>query len=200
MSTKRPATYADIEALPENMVGEIIDDELFVSPRPMPRHAIAASVILTQLNGPFQQGRRGPGGWWIVSEPELHLGKQVVVPDVGGWKRERLPVMPETVGITVAPDWVCEVLSPSTFRLDRRKKLRVYATHAVGYVWLVDPVGATLEVYMREGKRWLLIDVHGDDDKVRVPPFEAVVLDLSAWWLPPPATHANEPSTPYGAR
>lgn len=194
MSDKKPATYADIEALPENMVGEIIDGELFVSPRPRPRHGIAASAILSRIHGSFQQGHGGPGGWWIITEPELHLGRQVVVPDIAGWRRERLPIVPEEVGIEVPPDWLCEVLSPSTARIDRHKKLRVYAAHQVEHVWLVDPVELTLEVYLREGKRWLLVDVHAGDDKVRIPPFEAIELDLSTWWLPPSSANESAPT------
>jgi Uma2 family endonuclease len=198
MSRKVDATYADIEALPEHVVGEILDGELFVSPRPRPRHAVSASVILTQVNGPFQLGRGGPGGWWILTEPELHLGKNVVVPDIGGWRRERLPVLPESVGIEAAPDWVCEVMSPSTMRIDRQKKLRIYANHGVEFVWLVDADidRRLVEVFMREGKRWLLIDVLGgdDDDRVRIPPFDAIEIDISAWWLP--ASTANEPAGP----
>jgi Uma2 family endonuclease len=196
-SPKRPATYADIEALPRHLTGEIIDDELIVSPRPRPRHAVAEGAILAALIGPFQHRKGGPGGWWILIEPELHLGKNVLVPDIGGWRRERLPALPEGVGITVAPDWACEVLSPTTARTDRRKKLRVYARNGVSHMWLVDPVLQTLEVYRRVDHHWLLVETFGEADRVRVEPFAAIELDLSTWWLPP--TAVAEPGPTWGA-
>ncbi len=196
---RRPATYADIEALPEHLTGEIIDGELIVSPRPRPRHAVAEGGIHADLVGPFQRGRGGPGGWWILIEPELHLERQVLVPDIAGWRRERLEVIPETVGIRVAPDWLCEVLSPTTAKIDRRKKLRIYAEQGVEHVWLVDPVERLLEVYRRQGRSWLLVTTFADDDRARIEPFEAVELDLSPWWPPAPSGAAAEPAPTWGA-
>jgi Uma2 family endonuclease len=195
---KRPATYADIEALPEGLNGEIIDGELIVSPRPRPRHGETEGAIFADLLGPFHRGKGGPGGWWISIEPELHLDPHVLIPDIAGWRRERLPVLPETVGIAVAPDWLCEVLSPTTARIDRRKKLRIYGEQGVPHVWLVDPLLRTLEVYRRRESAWILVDTCGDDDRVRIEPFEAIELDLAGWWLPPPATGAAEEAVPWG--
>lgn len=179
---RRPATYDDLVALPDHVVGEIIDGELHVSPRPAPRHAVAASVLGGEIGPPYHIGRGGPGGWWILFEPELHLDRDVLVPDFGGWRRARMPAMPETAYFTVAPDWICEVLSPATARLDRLKKLRVYARERVSHAWLIDPIARTLEVLRLEGDRWSIVAVHGGDEIVHAEPFDAVALDLSLLW------------------
>lgn len=195
---KRPATYADIEALPENMVGEIIDGELIVSPRPRTRHGAAAMGIALALGQRFHQGDGDPGGWWILPEPELHLGPQVVVPDLAGWRRERLPQIPDVVGVTIAPDWISEVLSPSTARVDRLKKLKIYAKHRVGHVWLVDPVLRTLEILRLGDSGWTIVAVHGDDARVRAEPFDAIEIDLARWWLPETqGGRASDPAVEY---
>ncbi len=139
---KKPrATYADIEALPANVVGEIVDGELFVMPRPRPLHANTAGNLREELRGPFQRGRGGPGGWWILPEVEIHLvPDEPVVPDLSGWRRERMPALPASAKVTLSPDWICEVLSDSTEAHDRRDKMPLYARHGVAHVWLVDPV------------------------------------------------------------
>lgn len=182
---ERPATYADIEALPSHVVGEILDGELFVSPRPAPPHAIAGSVMGFELGGPFQRGRGGPGGWWILDEPELHFDANVLVPDLAGWRVSRMPSPPETAYFTVAPDWVCEVLSPSTTLMDRARKLPIYARAGVAWVWLVDPIAKMLEVLRLDAGRWVVEAVAGEDEKVRAAPFDAIELELSALWSPP---------------
>ncbi len=182
-ASKQSATYADIEALPDDVIGEIVAGELFASPRPGARHVRTASVLQTIVGGPFDLGNGGgPGGWWIVSEPELHLVADVLVPDVAGWRRSRMPVFPRTNAFELAPDWVCEVLSPSTAGLDRTRKLDVYGREGVGHVWLVDPLARTLEVLRREGSRWMLAANFSDRDKARIEPFDAVELDLTLWW------------------
>ena len=180
----RPATYDDLVALAENLVGEIVDDELWASPRPAPRHSTAESALGAILMPPFHFGKGGPGGWRILTEPELHLGSQVLVPDIAGWRLERMPKLPDTAYFSVAPDWVCEVLSPSTARLDRAKKLRIYAEVGVGvgHAWLVDPILRTLEVLRRDGTAWTLLTTHAGDGLVRVEPFHAVELDLGLLW------------------
>jgi Uma2 family endonuclease len=179
---KGPATYADIEALPEHLVGEIIDGELIVSPRPAPPHALAASNLLVDIGGPFGRGKGGPGGWTILVEPELHFGAQVIVPDLAGWRNERLPKLPTTAFFELAPDWLCEVLSPSTARIDRAKKMRHYAKAKVQHVWLLDPLAMTLEVYRLDTSGWLLVGTYAGDEKPRAEPFDAVELDLAGLW------------------
>ena len=178
----RRAVYADLERVPDTMVAEIVDGELFASPRPRPRHAVAASVLGSDLNPPFQQGRGGPGGWWILFEPELHFGEDVLVPDIAGWRRERLPAPPAVAHLALAPDWLCEVLSPSTEAVDRAKKLKIYAREGVSHVWLIDPLLRTLEVLRLESQRWALIAMREKHALVRAEPFDAIELELGALW------------------
>lgn len=181
-SGARPATYEDLLALPEHVVGEIVSGELIVSPRPAPRHAVAASVLGGELGPPYHGGRGGPGGWWILDEPELHPQEDVLVPDLAGWRRPRMPRLPDTAYFTLAPDWICEVLSPQTARLDRQKKLAIYAREGVAHVWLVDPQQRTLEVLRLERQQWLIVFVHAGDEDVRAEPFEATSLALGRLW------------------
>jgi Uma2 family endonuclease len=179
---RRPATYADLEALPENVVGELIAGELHASPRPAAPHTVAASRLGGGLSGPFDEGRGGPGGWIILYEPELHFGEDVLVPDLAGWRRERMPRPPRTAAFTLAPDWVCEVLSPSTAALDRAVKLPVCAREGVRHVWLMDPEARTLEVFQLEGTRYVLLVTHTGLARIRAAPFEALELDLAFLW------------------
>jgi Uma2 family endonuclease len=181
---RRRATYVDLEAVPEHLVAEIIDGELITSPRPAPRHAHTSSRLGMKLGGPFDLGESGPGGWVILDEPELHLGygPDILVPDLAGWRRERMPRIPDGVGITVPPDWVCEVLSPSTTRIDRIRKMPIYARERVRHIWLVDPIAHTLEVFRLEEERWIVAAVHGGDDVVRAEPFDALALALAVLW------------------
>ena len=179
---KPRATYEDLLKVPENKVAEIVDGELYVSPRPAVPHAVVASVLGVDLGGPFDQGRGGPGGWGILYEPELHLGEDVLVPDLAGWRRQRLPAFPKAAFLTLAPDWVCEILSPSTERLDRARKLGIYARESVANAWLVNPETRTLEVYRRSEDRWLLLATHASDALVRAEPFDAIELDLLPLW------------------
>jgi Uma2 family endonuclease len=182
LPVRRPATYDDILGLPENVVGEIVAGELLVSPRPAGAHAIGASALGGALTPPFQFGNGGPGGWWIVDEPEVHHGDDVVVPDLAGWRRERLPEYPRSAFVTLSPDCVCEVLAPSTGRTDRTKKLPAYAQMGVRHLWLVDPAAETLEVFRLEGLHWVLLGAHGGDDVVRAAPFEEIALELRWLW------------------
>jgi Uma2 family endonuclease len=182
LPVRRPATYDDILALPEHVVGELLDGELVVSPRPGPGHANAASVLTGALGPSFQFGDGGPGGWWILAEPELHLGEDVLVPDLAGWRRERMPALPKEAFFTAPPDWGCEVLSPSTSRIDRTRKLPIYARAGVSHLWLVDPSAETLESFALEGGRWVLLATHGGDEVVRVKPFDALEVKLGRIW------------------
>ena len=179
----RPATYADIEALPSNMVGEIIFGVLHSNPRPAPRHAVAANAVGYEITGPFGRGTDGPGGWIFMVEPELHLGPHVVVPDLAGWKRERLTPFPETAYIETPPDWLCEVLSPSTQAIDRTDKLSVYAEFGVKHCWYVDPISRTLEVLALTGDKWMIAATFKDDDAVAAVPFEVHTFGLDGFWV-----------------
>jgi Uma2 family endonuclease len=186
--TMKRATYEDVLNAPENKVAEILDGELFLSPRPAPRNAVVSSRLGFDIGGPFHRGSGGPGGWWILDEPELHFGEQVVVPDLAGWRRERMPSIPEEAFFSLAPDWICEVLSPSTSRIDRGRKLRVYAAAAVARAWLVSPTDRTLEVLrLREGA-WTIVGVWEDAAVVRVEPFEAIELEMGRLWAESPAS------------
>jgi Uma2 family endonuclease len=178
----RPATYDDLLAVPEHLVAEIVDDELWTSPRPAPRHAVAHSELGARISTAFGRGERGPGEWRIIFEPELHLGRHILVPDIAGWRRERMPRLPATAYFTLAPDWVCEVLSPSTELLDRAKKLRLYAGAGVGHAWLVNPITRTLEVLRRDGRQWVLLETHAEGAVVRAEPFEAIDVQLAWIW------------------
>jgi len=180
---KKNATYADLCAVPDSFVAEILGGELYASPRPASPHAHAAHLLGFELTGPFEVGQNGPGGWWFLAEPELHFAADVVVPDIAGWRRERMPVMPAVAHFTLAPDWLCEVLSPSTKVIDRRKKLPIYAAAGVQHVWLVDPLQQTLEVLRLESQVWSLVATHEADAKVRAEPFAAIELPLRALWL-----------------
>jgi hypothetical protein len=179
---RKPATYADLEALPANLLGEIVGGELHVSPRPAAPHAVATSRLASRLIGPFDLGEGGPGGWLILFEPELHLEEDVLIPDLAGWRRTRLPEAPRTAAFTLPPDWVCEVLSPSTEALARGSKLSVYAREGVRHVWLVNPEVRTLEVLRLEGSRYLLLGVHTGEAHVRAEPFGELELALGLLW------------------
>jgi Uma2 family endonuclease len=177
-----PATYEDLRRVPEHRVAEILGGDLHVSPRPAAPHAIASSALGVEVGAAYQFGRGGPGGWWILDEPELHFADDVLVPDLAGWRRQRMPEKPTGAYFTLAPDWVCEVVSPATERLDRVFKLPVYAREGVGHAWLVNPLARTLEVYRLESVAWRLVGTYGDDAVVRAEPFEAVELDLLHLW------------------
>jgi len=185
---RRRATYEDVLAAPRHVVAEIIDGDLRLHPRPAVPHATAATVLGEELGPPFRRGRGGPGGWILLDEPELHLGTDIVVPDMGGWRRERLNVLPSKAYLTLAPDWICEVLSPSTTKTDRAEKLPIYAREGVLHAWLLDPLARILEVLRLERGKWTVLDVHKDDARVRAEPFDAFELELGVLWadLEPP--------------
>lgn len=176
------ATYEDILALPEHMTGEIIAGRLYTQPRPAGPHAIVSSGLGADLGAAFGRGRGGPGGWIILDEPELHFDDEVLVPDMAGWLVERLPVEERTGAyFTVVPDWVCEVLSPSTATRDREIKAPTYARHGVGQLWLVDPVLGHVDAHARREDGWLWLGTWSESG-AKIPPFDAVELDLDWLW------------------
>lgn len=184
-SLKRPATYDDLLQVPDHLVAEIIDGELITSPRPATRQAHTGAALLSEIHGAFHQGH-GPGGWWVLHEPELHFNNDVLVPDIAGWRRERLPSLPDAAFFTAAPDWLCEVLSPMTEHTDRARKMRMYAREQVKSVWLVEPIARRIEVYALVGDILALAATHRDDDVASIEPFDAVPLPLNRLWLPSP--------------
>ena len=207
-------TYADIEALPPHVVGEILNGELVVSPRPRPRHARVTSYLGALLVPPYALGRGGPGGWIILDEPELSLPNgglpapaglstadrrfDPVVPDLAGWRLTTMPDLPTTAQFHIRPDWICEVLSPSTARRDRMLKLPFYARAGVGHCWLIDPDQELVEVFENLGSQWKLVGVYGGRETVSLAPFDEAPLELGLLWGPaetetePPTTEPDE--------
>jgi Uma2 family endonuclease len=179
---EKRATYADVEAAPPHLVAEIIDGELVTHPRPAPRHGIAAHALGGALSGPFQNGRGGPGGWVFSVEPEVAFGENILVPDITGWRRERLIDVPETNYFTTAPDWVCEILSVSTEVRDRTSKRGIYADAGVPHLWFVDPRQQLLEVFQLSDGKWMLIGTWRSADEVRAAPFDAISFSLADLW------------------
>ncbi len=179
----KQSTYRDLYDLPENVIGEIISGQVVATPRPGPRHAIAASALGSEICGPFQLGKGGPGGWWILDEPELHLDEHVIVPDLAGWRKERLPSpLLEESGFSVVPDWVCELVSPRTAKHDRIRKVPLYAHYRVQHLWLVDPTVKTFEAFKLQEGSWVLLASHAEDETIRAEPFVEIELDLSLLW------------------
>ena len=179
-----PATYEDLKKVPQDRVAQLIAGDLHVLPRPSGAHANLITQLATDLVGPFQKGRGGPGGWVFLFEPELHLGADVVVPDVAGWRSERSPLdlVARQPFFTLSPDWVCEGLSDSTRSLDRVAKLGVYQRERVGWLWFADPVARTLEAFALRDGSYVLLGSWAAGSKARVPPFEALEYTLDEWW------------------
>lgn len=185
VKAKQEATYEDLLQVPEHLIAEIINGELHTQPRPAVRHARAASMLDREVGGEYDFGSRGQGGWIILFEPELHLGSKphILVPDLAGWRRERMQQLPDTAWIELAPDWVCEVISPSTASKDRILKMPIYREQGVEWLWMVDPEHKTLEAYQSLNGHWVLLGAWGDDDVANIPPFDAVGIPLDSLWL-----------------
>ncbi len=182
---RRPASYDDVLQAADNVVAEVLGGDLYTSPRPAGPHAEAASVLGMDLGGAFHRGRGGPGGWIILFEPELHLAHDILVPDLAGWLRSRLPAVPAAPFLDLPPDWTCEVVSPGGERLDRERKLPIYARERVPHVWLVDPLERMVEVYRLDGDGYRLVVTRGGSERVRLEPFAAIELELDALWPTP---------------
>jgi Uma2 family endonuclease len=181
---RRDELYQQYLELPEYKRGEIINGTLYIMSRPAPPHANAATVLTSELNLAFQRGRGGPGGWWIIAEPEIHFApKEPLSPDIAGWRVDRMPSLPNTAHFELAPDWICEVLSKSTERIDRQEKLPIYARHGIKHAWLLDPIAKLLEVYALDSKQqWRTVEIIEGDRTVRVAPFDAIEIELASLW------------------
>jgi Uma2 family endonuclease len=186
---RKVPTLADLEALPADIKGEIIEGTLYTMTRPRGPHQSVAISIGADLHDPFQRGRRGPGGWWILPEPGIELpDTPEISPDLAGWRRERLPALPEDAPITVVPDWTCEVLSPTTRRHNLLVKKPYYAKVGVRHHWLVDLAARTITAYRLEGSHWMELGVWGDDTDARIEPFAEIAIDVGGWWPSPAVT------------
>ena len=180
-------TYEDLVHLPDTVIAEILGGELHATPRPAPVHTRAYSSLGTTLRGSVRPtGSAAPAAGGILGEPELHLGGDVLVPDLAGWRRSRMPRLPETAYFPLVPDWVCEILSPSTAVTDRVTKLAIYAREHVAHAWLIDPTLRTLEVLRLENNRWTIVGSHAGSEVVRAEPFAELDLALHLLWSDPP--------------
>ncbi len=180
---KGRATYEDVLNAPPHMVAEVIGGELQLRSRPGKPHAAAATALSEELGPPFKRGRGGPGGWVNLHEPEVHLGADILVPDLGGWRVERMPeLVDDEPFFALAPDWVCEVLSPRTAKYDRTDKMAIYAREHVRWAWLVDPLQRTLEALRNDNGLWTLLGTWRDEARIRVEPFDAIELELAVLW------------------
>jgi Uma2 family endonuclease len=176
--------YESLEALPEGITGEILDGQLHTQPRPGGPHALAAFNLGAELRDPYARGRGGPGGWWILFEPELHFVRdvEVLVPDLAGWRRERMPEVPSDQRFDVVPDWICEVLSPGTRSRDREIKMPIYGRYGVAYAWLIDPAARMLEAYEARGGQWAQVATYAPADTVAAAPFAAAAFRVADLW------------------
>jgi Uma2 family endonuclease len=183
-TAKRSSLYAQLQLLPETLIGEILNGQLYTQPRPAPKHLRAALRLGADLEGAFDRGRGGPGGWWILAEPEIHFTREVevVVPDLAGWMRKRMPSLPETAYFDSVPDWICEILSPATASKDREIKMPLYARYQVHYAWLIDPQARTLETFVLQEGTWRALDRFVGDEPVAAAPFAAITIALADLW------------------
>ncbi len=180
---EKKASYEDLYSIPENMTGEIIDGELIVTPKPSPRHSNASAWLTATLVPPYRKGTSGPGGWTILPEVEIMLGQHLLVPDISGWRNERFPGFPKENWISVSPDWVCKILSPGTARLDKVRKMPIYAEYEIPHLWLLDPIAKTLEVFELQSGKWAFQKAYAENDKVRAEPFHEIEFDLGDFWI-----------------
>lgn len=183
-ANKKVSSYQDLFDLPDNLVGEILGGVLVTHPRPAPKHARAASVVGARLLSRFDTLPGGEdGGWWILDEPECHFGADVIVPDIAGWGKSTMPELPDASWFEVAPDWVCEVISPATAKRDRGIKRDIYARERVGHFWIVDPVEKLVEMFELQNQHWVLAQTAIDEQVIGLIPFESMPFDLSALWV-----------------
>ena len=175
--------YQQLEQLPDNLTGEVINGQLHTSPRPAGPHGLVTSILGMDIGTAYHRGRNGPGGWWIIDEPECHLPMHdICVPDIAGRRRETMPEIPQDQRFTTAPDWICEVISPSTTNLDRTEKLPSYAQCGVEYLWLIDPLAKVAEILQLSDDNFLLLGTHCGDKQFCAPPFDAIIIDMADLW------------------
>ncbi len=193
-------TYEDILALDEKLHAELLDGMIYIdgvplgsvvptvgmAPAQLPRHAKSQRVLGKIIGGPFDDdhGDGGPGGWWIFIEVDVLLASGTVRPDLSGWRRERLP-QPDVRPIATRPDWVCEIISPTSIRQDRVAKRRAYAKAGIPHYWIVDPDARTLEALELQSDRWLEVGTWSEGDVARIAPFEPVEVPVGRLFLPP---------------
>ncbi len=176
------ATYEQLRALPDDVTGHLVDGELFSMPRPGTAHMRATMRASNELDTRFGGG--GPtSGWVVMTEVEIHFGPDVLVPDIAGWRTSTLPRLPDVPHLKVPPDWVCEVLSPSTAGFDRVRKSRVYARNGVGWYWLIDPAARTVEVFRLVDGHYLQHSTCAFGERLTLEPFSTESLDPVGWWL-----------------
>ena len=176
------ASYKDVLAAPPHMVAQVVDGSLHLHPRPVNWHGVSSTTLTMILGMPFQKGVGGPGGWVFVHEPELHLGKDILVPDLAAWRKENYIERKYKAYYSTAPDWVCEFLSPSTRKLDEGSKSDIYAREGVSHLWLLDPVSRMLKAFVAVKAAWREIAHLRDNAEVSVPPFEEISFPLSELW------------------
>jgi Uma2 family endonuclease len=193
---RRRATYEDLLRLPEGVHAEIVDGEIYTFPSGLPRHGLAAAGLLGFVGWPYGFDPAGPGGWWFVVETDVEFSPHDVVrPDLAGWRRSHVPTFPEERPIRIVPDWICEVLSPSTARHDLVPKAALYARHAVPFYWIVDPAARVLEAFRWHESQWLRLGAWSDRDRVRIAPFEAVEIEIGRLFPPPRPDEILEPTS-----
>jgi Uma2 family endonuclease len=181
--TRMKLTYEDLCNVPDDMTGEIIDGELSLTPMPSKQQIHTGTKLANAVVAAYHFGTKGPGGWIILDEPDLAFGEDILVPELAGWKEDRFIVSWEHHWISVAPDWVCEIISPETAQRDRTQKMPIYERNGVSYVWLIDPAEKSLEIFRLESGKWGAPTLYTGNDKVRAEPFEQTEINLGDLWL-----------------
>jgi len=189
-TVRKLATWDDLLAtLDDGRTYEIIAGLMEALPRPRPGHGNAQALLSGEIVRPFQRGRGGPGGWWIIIEPDVELTtNDIIVPDLAGWKRDKVPEFPHDRPIRFVPDWICEVLSPTNQKRDRVVKANLYLTCGVMYYWILDVQERTLEAYSAKEGSWVRLGAWTDGDTSRIPPFDAIELEVEGLFPPPPSS------------
>ena len=177
------ATYQDVLNAPPHMVAEILQGKLYMNPRPAMPHSRVTSALHLALAKHYQKEDGGPGNWTFYFEPELHLDSEILVPDLAAWRYETMPSDPLGPYATIAPDWICETLSPSTRHIDVFHKRDIYASKGVKHLWFLDPDNRTLEGFqLLENSRWQLLSALDGNVEVSIPPFESARFSLDVLW------------------